>query len=314
MKRFVLLAVAMLAAVSACACASFAAPARIVPAEEEAVLPYDEAEAAPAPVHNDGFASLPIIRGVQSCGDGYIVYPKVLYCAHAQEINDSILEITAGRAEQVSASIFTKYRIEYNRSGIFSLRMELYDLYGDGSERLENIYMTYDMETGRLCAINDLFDRADERWRGVMPDIVTAQAAAKGITLLCDVMPIADGQQFFITKDEVVLVYELYEIATWSAGEPEFTIPIAQLSEFIPEDSPLAKVALAGKESAPAVLATDGAAHAPAAAEAAKVVETDSGGAMPAGAKERGTAAPDSKEQDFAFVSAAQSAREVSAP
>lgn len=241
MRRFALLAMAVAAAFLACACAADNTAVRIEPASGDVILAA--AQPLPTPGRPDGAAPLSIIRGVQSYGDGYIVYPKVLYCDHAQQINESILAVTAERARQVSGSVFTKYRIEYNRNGLFSLRMELYDLYGDANERLETVYMTYDVATGKLCAIDDLFDGEDERWRGVMPDIITAQAQAKGITLLCDVMPIGDDQQFFINEDEVVLVYELYEIATWSAGEPEFTIPVSQLAEFIPADSPLTKVA-----------------------------------------------------------------------
>lgn len=240
MKRVALLALALLAALSAFACASESAPIRIeTEAGEQALATVAAAPSAP---QGDGLAPLSIVRGVQSFGEGYIVYPKVLYCAYAQQINDSMLALAADRAQQVSAAIFTKYRIEYNRNSLFSLRMEFYDLYeGEESARLETIYMTYDVQTGQLCALRDLFDQEDERWRGVMPDIITAQAEARGITLLCDVMPITDGQQFFLTEGEVVLVYQLYEIATYAAGEPEFALPISQLGEFIPEDSPLAR-------------------------------------------------------------------------
>ena len=183
-----------------------------------------------------------IIRAVESCGDGYIVYPKVLYCAHGEDINRSICELTAQRAASVSTAIFTQYRIEYNRNGLFSLRMELYDLYGDGNELLKTLFFTYDVSNGQLCSVGDLLDATDTRWRGIMPDIVMAQAEARGITLLSDVMPIGDDQKFYITQDELVLAYELFEIATWSAGAPEFAIPITQLADFIPSDSPLKKV------------------------------------------------------------------------
>lgn len=249
MKRFAL-ALAFAAALLACACA---AESIAIPIQVEA-MEQANAAVAIAPVRSDradGLAPLSIVRGVQSFGDGYIVYPKVLYCAHAQEINDSILALTAGSAQGISDSVFTKYRIEYNHNGLFSLRMDLYDLYGDGNERLETVYMTYDVESGQLCSLSDLFDQADERWRGVMPDIITAQAQAKGITLLCDVMPVTDSQQFFLTEGQVVLVYELYEIATWSAGEPEFALSISQLGEFIPPDSPLAKIRTPDRTPAP---------------------------------------------------------------
>ncbi len=258
MKRLILTALALAAVLLCSACAAKSIPVRIEPVAANAAL-LSEAEFMPTPGPADASAPLSIVRSVVSFGEGYIVYPRVLYCEHADAINGSILDLTAASAQQVSASIFTKYRIEYNRNGIFSLRMELLDLYeGEGekngaqSESLETVYMTYDVEAGELCSIGDLFDQEDERWRGVMPDIITAQAEAKGMTLLCDVMPIADSQQFFISEDAVVLVYELYEIATWSAGEPAFTIPISQMAQFIPASSPLARAAVEQATPVPA--------------------------------------------------------------
>lgn len=210
--------------------------------EQEQLLLNDLQANSPTPGPDDGVAPLTIIRAVESCGDGYIVYPKVLYCAHGEDINRSICELTAQRAASVSTAIFTQYRIEYNRNGLFSLRMELYDLYGDGNELLKTLFFTFDVSNGQLCSVGDLLDPTDTRWRGIMPDIVMAQAEARGITLLSDVMPIGDDQAFYITQDELVLAYELFEIATWSAGAPEFAIPITQLADFIPSDSPLKKV------------------------------------------------------------------------
>ena len=112
--------------------------------EQEQLLLSDLPPNPPTPGPDDGVAPLTIIRAVESCGDGYIVYPKVLYCAHGEDINRSICELTAQRAASVSTAIFTQYRIEYNRNGLFSLRMELYDLYGDGNELLKTLFFTFD--------------------------------------------------------------------------------------------------------------------------------------------------------------------------
>lgn len=243
--RQILLAALAVGAGLFCCCACSAPSAVSITLddiEQEQLLLNDLQANSPTPGPDDGVAPLTIIRAVESCGDGYIVYPKVLYCAHGEDINRSICELTAQRAASVSTAIFTQYRIEYNRNGLFSLRMELYDLYGDGNELLKTLFFTYDVSNGQLCSVGDLLDATDTRWRGIMPDIVMAQAEAQGITLLSDVMPIGDDQAFYITQDELVLAYELFEIATWSAGAPEFAIPITQLADFIPPDSPLKKV------------------------------------------------------------------------
>ena len=74
--------------------------------EQEQLLLSDLQPNTPTPGPDDGVAPLTIIRAVESCGDGYIVYPKVLYCAHGEEINRSICELPAQRAASVSTAIF----------------------------------------------------------------------------------------------------------------------------------------------------------------------------------------------------------------
>ena len=86
----------------------------------------------------------------------------------------------------------------------------------------------------------DLFAPDNERWRGLIPDIVTLQAEKQGMTLLADVMPAADDRLFYLTADSLVILYRPYEIATYSAGWPEFMIPLGQLSGMLAPEGPLA--------------------------------------------------------------------------
>ena len=62
------------------------------------------------------------------------------------------------------------------------------------------------------------------------------QAEKAGLTLLCDVMPASDDQAFYVTEDALVILYRPYEIATYSAGWPEFAIPLSQLTDFFLPD------------------------------------------------------------------------------
>jgi hypothetical protein len=243
----------ILLAMLACACALPAqgiALATPPPAKDEGIVYSYARDIVPASgqaelqaaSQAEDTSALNIVRGVENCGEGYVVYPRVTSGKTAQAINDSIYNAVAQYAESVQVPIFTEYRVEYNHNCLLSIRMDILDLYGDNSAPLDSIYLTFDAHSGALCKLPDLLDAQDARWRGVLPDIVTEQAENRDITLLCDVLPIADDQQFYIADGCMVLVYEQYEITTYLAGRPEFKIPLAQLSAFIPEDSSLQKM------------------------------------------------------------------------
>ena len=183
-----------------------------------------------------------VVRGISPYNGGYILYPEIQNTDTAQSINESMCSAVAAKAQNLHAPIFTDYRVEHNHDGIFSVRIYLYDLYGSEGRCLESVSLNYDVNSGELCRISDIFDDSNDRWRGLIPDIVTAQAQDRDITLLNDLMPIDDGQEFYVTDDSVVLVYDVYEIATYSAGAPEFCIPIGQVGEFIDDNGPLGRV------------------------------------------------------------------------
>ena len=79
-------------------------------------------------------------------------------------------------AEKLNTAVFTEYRVEYNRNGLFSVRIFMYDLYDESNTCLDRMSLTYDVETGDLCKISDFFDEDNQYWRGRIPDMITAQA------------------------------------------------------------------------------------------------------------------------------------------
>lgn len=129
--------------------------------------------------------------------------------------------------------VFTEYRVEYNRNGIFSVRIFMYDLYDESNTCLGSMALTYDVATGALCKISDLFDENNQYWRGRIPDMITAQAKDSDMLLLNDLLPIDDDREFYITEDGIVIVYNKYEITTASEGEPEFEIQVEDVKEYV---------------------------------------------------------------------------------
>lgn len=184
----------------------------------------------------DSATPLLISRDVKGYKDGYIVYPRVIGTA-AESINASIYNEVTKRANEQSRPIFTDYRIEYNSDGIFSVLIYVWDFSTD--ELLFIVPLTYNARTGKKQEIIDMLDAENDRWRRLIPQMITIQAQSRGIMLLNDLLPISDTQEFYITDEYLVLVYRVYEIATYDAGSPVFPIQISALKEYISQSSPL---------------------------------------------------------------------------
>jgi len=193
------------------------------------------AVSAPAK-ESDVYHPVSIVQYACYDGDCYMVYPQVQDAAGAELINSTICEKVVEQAAILGVPVLSCYKVEYNRNGIFSLRMLLYDLYGDFEKYLACVPLTFNVETGELYSLKDFFNSEDQSWRGRIPDIITTQAADSNMVLLSDIMPVADDQPFYITDEAVVITYDLYEIATYSAGEPEFEIAVGELAEYIAPD------------------------------------------------------------------------------
>ena len=187
---------------------------------------------------NEPGAPLAVAGCACRIGDSYILFPKV-DCAAEEIINSAICTAVMERAEQLGIAVFADYKVEYNRNGIFSIRMFLYDMYGDNEACIDCIPLTFNSETGERYRISDFFDSENQNWRGRIPDIITAQAADFQMVLLSDIMPISDDRPFYITDEAVVIMYDLYEIATFSAGEPEFEIAVDDIAECLDDTSAL---------------------------------------------------------------------------
>ncbi len=183
-------------------------------------------------------------RTEQEYGESsFISYPYIMD-AEYDVFNGAIEEAIGAAVDALETPAYIRCDITCNDCGIFSVRITVRDL--GTNDILAVIPMTFGTETGEELNIADLFDPLNERWRGLIPDIVMLQAEKAELRLLSDVMPASDTQLFYVTEDALVILYRPYEIATYSAGWPEFSIPLDQLSDFLLPDGALMHLAEGG--------------------------------------------------------------------
>lgn len=122
-------------------------------------------------------------------------------------------------------------RVTYNTKALFSCVAEAEKKTGKNGYTLYPV--TVDMRNGRVLALSDFFSSTDTGWKSLLPDIVTKIAVERGMTLLCEVPPVSGDQPFYIENGNIVLVYRPYEITTFDAGEPCFSVPTKDISAYM---------------------------------------------------------------------------------
>lgn len=183
---------------------------------------------------------LSIATDVIEAESNFLVLPRVMNGIHEQYYNQCISSLVEDALTEVNRSVFADYSIETHNDEILSIALRLYDL---ESGMPCGIYpITFDLTSAQVRQLSDYFNADDDRWRRILPDIVTQQSEKRGITLLSELLPISDEQAFYIQGDALVLVYHPYEIATYDAGVPEFAIPISGLETLLREGCPLTKL------------------------------------------------------------------------
>lgn len=241
MKR--LIALMLIIAALACGCAKAPVP--------------PEATAAPSPVatpsSGEPAAYALLEPRYEDDGVNEVIYPYVYGAAFAAAANANIARAVDGLLTEGGRHV--DYRVACNREGVVSLIFFAYDRANYEARGIA--CLTLECAQGAALDMRALFSDPDERWRGVLPDIVTEQAAARELDLISDVMPARDDQLYFLSDEGLVLVYRVYEIAAYAAGWPTFVIPYHEAAQLAAGDSVLLRLAQA-EPAAPAAAEVSG--------------------------------------------------------
>lgn len=236
-----LIALALMAALLFSACASKNTDHQAGVSPEPTALPTPQSTGGDEALSDtETYKRLDLVRREQTYGDGNaLIYPAVDsgdYDALNTAIYDKIIE----GLNEMSEPVYTYFSIKCNQNGILSILVSYYDM--DTRELYLKLPMTFDAATGGEISIQDCFAAGDDQWRSVLPDLVTSQAESADMTLLSDVLPIADGQLFYLTGRSLVLLYRPYEITTYLSGWPEFSIGYDRISAYFDENAAIMRL------------------------------------------------------------------------
>jgi Protein of unknown function (DUF3298). len=176
-----------------------------------------------------------------------VYYPEVFNMQDTvvqQKINSTILNLvnTVIKDQEYyknpRTEIYGSYEIKTNEKGILSLTL-FNDAYSGGVHGFDIIRaLTMDIQTGRAYTLKDLFKEGTDYVR-VLSAIVGKQIGDRGIYLLGPFNSIRPDQDFYIADRSLVIYFQLYEIAPYSAGFLYFPISVYEIKNIIDLKGPL---------------------------------------------------------------------------
>jgi hypothetical protein len=127
----------------------------------------------------------------------------------------------------------TAYEVRYNRKNLLSITVMYYQ-YTGGAHGLEvQKAYNFNLETGKQLELSDLFPR-DFNYREIIgEEVLNYMKTHPGDFFPFDESSIketAADKPFYIEDGNLVIYYDLYEIAPYAAGIPEFRIPFSKLN------------------------------------------------------------------------------------
>lgn len=183
---------------------------------------------------------LNVRTNIYSFENGYAIYPVIMGRGSISLINNKILQVVTNYVNMNSSEVNDMdFDVMYNDKGILSIVLYAY---GDDENFTRYIPLTFDCSTGNQIFLNDLFPNDSDEWRQVLASNAQGLADKLALTLLSDIKPVDNERQFYLTKNSLVLVYNLYEITTYAQGMPRFVITYHNLSGLIEQESYIAKI------------------------------------------------------------------------
>ena len=120
------------------------------------------------------------------------------------------------------------YEIKKNSPTVVSLIIKYYKYSGGAHGYYEYVPYNIDMRNGKIFNLKDMFkDNVD--YKIIINDEINNQIKAlsnkeENLDQIYDFYSIKDNQKFYIEDGNIVIIFDLYEIAPYAAGIPEFSI------------------------------------------------------------------------------------------
>ena len=132
------------------------------------------------------------------------------------------------------------FEVKKNSDNILSINVRYYKYSGGAHGYYEDISYNLDMRSGKLLNLSELFKDGsdykkviDDEIRRQIENIIKNDKEYEGVYQFNGIKP---NNKFYIQDDNIVIYFDLYEIAPYAAGQPEFLINTNTLNHILKEE------------------------------------------------------------------------------
>lgn len=131
------------------------------------------------------------------------------------------------------------FDVKENENNIISIYTIYYQYSGGAHGYNNDITYNINLSDGKLIELKDLFKKNID-YKSIINEKINKQIDEKikeygESTPIYDFKGIKDNQQFYLQDNNLVIYFELYEIAPYAAGIPKFEIPLKELKDVLNE-------------------------------------------------------------------------------
>lgn len=149
----------------------------------------------------------------------------------AEEYNNALPEIENKFVANVD------FDVKKNSDNILSILIKYYKYAGGAHGYYENTAYNIDTTNGKILTLDNLFKEGidykkviNEEIRMQIEELIKSDEQNKGVY---EFKGIDDKQKFYIQDDNIVVYFDLYNIAPYAAGIPEFIININKIDHML---------------------------------------------------------------------------------
>lgn len=125
------------------------------------------------------------------------------------------------------------FDVKKNSDNMLSILIKYYQFSGGAHGMDENKSYNIYMKDGKFLELKDFF-KSNSDYKKVINNEIRNQIKNKKDQVY-EFKSISDNQKFYIEDDNIVIYFDLYDIAPFAAGIPEFKININQISHILDE-------------------------------------------------------------------------------
>lgn len=123
------------------------------------------------------------------------------------------------------------YLISYNKNGILSIPVDISTYTGGAHGMTVRKSNNFDIHTGQKLLLKDLFNEG-YNYKAIFNDIINTEISKnKDNYFEGSFKGVKGDSDYFLNNKGIVVYFQLYEIAPYAAGMPEFLIPYSKINK-----------------------------------------------------------------------------------